>query len=46
MARSTQTDNPQAVIYARASYKEKEDEAFSIPAQVRLFRDYADRKGF
>lgn len=31
----------QAVVYARVSSKEQEREGFSIPAQLRLLRDYA-----
>lgn len=34
------------VIYGRVSSKEQEEEGFSLPAQMRLLRDYADRKGF
>jgi site-specific DNA recombinase len=32
-----------AVIYARVSSKEQEREGFSIPAQLKLLRDYATR---
>ena len=35
-----------AVIYARVSSKEQEREGFSIPAQLKLLREYAERKGF
>lgn len=35
-----------AVIYARVSSKDQEREGFSIPAQLRLLRDYAGAKGF
>jgi len=31
-----------AVLYARVSSKEQSDTGFSIPAQLRLLRDYAD----
>ena len=31
----------QAVIYARVSSKEQEKEGFSIPAQLKLLKDYA-----
>jgi predicted site-specific integrase-resolvase len=31
----------QAVIYARVSSAEQEKEGFSIPAQLRLLREYA-----
>ena len=30
-----------AVIYARVSSKEQEKEGYSIPAQLRLLKDYA-----
>lgn len=35
-----------AVIYARVSSKEQADEGFSIPAQLKLLRDYAADRGF
>jgi site-specific DNA recombinase len=35
----------QAVIYARVSSKEQEKEGFSIPAQLKLLRDYAAAQG-
>lgn len=35
-----------AVIYARVSSKEQEREGFSIPAQLKLLRDYARSKLF
>jgi len=34
------------VLYARVSSKDQEKEGFSIPAQLRLLRDYATGKGF
>ncbi|MGD1096109.1 MAG: recombinase family protein [Bryobacteraceae bacterium] len=34
------------VLYARVSSKDQEKEGFSIPAQLRLLRDYAGAKGF
>ncbi len=34
-----------AVLYARVSSKEQEREGFSIPAQIKLLREYAERKG-
>jgi DNA invertase Pin-like site-specific DNA recombinase len=34
------------VIYARVSSKEQEKEGFSIPAQLKLLRDYAAANGF
>jgi site-specific DNA recombinase len=36
----------QAVIYARVSSKEQEKEGFSIPAQLKLLKDYAASQGF
>jgi predicted site-specific integrase-resolvase len=36
----------QAVIYARVSSKEQEREGFSIPAQLKLLREYAAANGF
>src|SRR6476661_6204026 len=35
-----------AVIYARVSSKEQEKEGFSIPAQLKLLKDYAAAQGF
>ncbi|MCK4516291.1 MAG: recombinase family protein, partial [Spirochaetaceae bacterium] len=35
-----------AVLYARVSTKEQEREGFSIPAQCRLLRSYADRRDY
>jgi site-specific DNA recombinase len=35
----------QAVVYARVSSAEQEREGFSIPAQLRLLRDYARQHG-
>lgn len=41
------SEQPQkAVIYARVSSKEQEKEGYSIPAQLKLLRDYALQKGF
>lgn len=34
-----------AVLYARVSSKEQEKEGYSIPAQIKLIRDYAARNG-
>ena len=36
----------QAVIYARVSSKEQEKEGFSIPAQLKLLKDYASANDF
>jgi site-specific DNA recombinase len=35
-----------AVVYARVSSKEQEKEGFSIPAQLKLLKDYAAGQGF
>jgi site-specific DNA recombinase len=35
-----------AVIYARVSSKDQEKEGFSIPAQLKLLREYALKNGF
>ncbi len=47
---SKPTANPdtrkQAVIYARVSSKEQEKEGFSIPAQLKLLKEYAAAHGF
>ena len=40
------TVRKQAVIYARVSSKEQEKEGFSIPAQLKLLKDYAASNGF
>jgi DNA invertase Pin-like site-specific DNA recombinase len=36
----------QAVMYARVSSKEQEKEGFSIPAQLKLLKEYAATQGF
>jgi DNA invertase Pin-like site-specific DNA recombinase len=36
----------EAVIYARVSSKDQEKEGYSIPAQLELLRQYAERHGF
>ena len=40
------SNGTRAVIYARVSSKEQEREGFSIPAQLKLLREYATRYGF
>jgi DNA invertase Pin-like site-specific DNA recombinase len=35
-----------AVLYARVSSKEQREEGYSIEAQVRLLREYANKQGF
>src|ERR1700731_4460461 len=39
----TEREMPKAVLYARVSSKEQEREGFSIPAQLKLLREYASR---
>jgi site-specific DNA recombinase len=36
----------QVVLYARVSSKDQEKEGFSVPAQLRLLREYANSKEF
>lgn len=45
-ATSKQETNNKAVIYTRVSSKEQEKEGFSIPAQVKLLKGYAEQHGF
>src|SRR5258708_39293040 len=46
-ARGTTAHQPICVVlYVRVSSKDQEAEGFSIPAQVRLLREYAASKGF
>lgn len=45
-APATGPDHKQAVIYARVSSKEQEKEGYSIPAQLKLLKDYAAAEGF
>ena len=42
---SVESARRQAVIYARVSSKEQEKEGFSIPAQLKLLREYAATQG-
>lgn len=35
-----------AVIYARVSSREQEKEGYSVPAQLKTLREYAETKGF
>src|SRR2546427_8874820 len=46
MPTSPVTHLPTAVLYARVSSKEQEKEGFSIPAQLKLLRGYAEEHGF
>ena len=43
---ATESARRQAVIYARVSSKEQEKEGFSIPAQLKLLKEYAAANGF
>jgi site-specific DNA recombinase len=43
--KNTKHSQQQAVAYARVSSKEQEKEGFSIPAQLKLLRDYASMHG-
>jgi len=43
---STDPTGKRAVIYARVSSKEQEKEGFSIPAQLKLLKEYAAAQGF
>jgi site-specific DNA recombinase len=45
-ARAADPAHRQAVIYARVSSKEQEKEGFSIPAQLKLLKEYASANGF
>ena len=45
-ARAGRSARRDAVLYARVSTKDQEKEGFSIPAQERLLRSYADEHGF
>src|SRR3989338_6763998 len=35
-----------AVLYARVSSKDQEQEGYSIPAQLKLLKEYAQKEGF
>ena len=43
---SALSPSTRAVIYARVSSKEQEKEGYSIPAQLKLLKDYAAAEGF
>jgi site-specific DNA recombinase len=45
-APAADSSRKQAVIYARVSSKEQEKEGYSIPAQLKLLKDYAAAEGF
>jgi DNA invertase Pin-like site-specific DNA recombinase len=38
--------NSSCFLYARVSSDKQEDEGYSIPAQLRMLQEYADRQGF
>ena len=40
------TNNNKAVLYARVSSERQEKEGFSIPAQIKLLREYASKNNF
>ena len=46
MTMNQENQSMQAVGYARVSSKDQEDTGYSLPAQEKLLRDYADRNGF
>jgi len=37
---------PKAVLYARVSSKDQEQEGYSIPAQLKLLKEYAQKESF
>ena len=41
-----ETKKEKAVIYARVSSKEQEKEGFSIPAQLKLLKEFAEKNNF
>jgi site-specific DNA recombinase len=45
LTRETTRNASRVVLYARVSSKEQEKEGFSIPAQLKLLKDYAAREG-
>src|SRR5688500_18022238 len=42
----TATQSNHVVLYARVSSNEQREEGYSIEAQLRLLRDYGEKKGF
>src|SRR5262245_29029238 len=46
LASSADSARKQAVIYARVSSKEQDKEGFSIPAQLKLLKEFAAAQGF
>jgi site-specific DNA recombinase len=42
----SELERRQAVLYARVSSKEQDKEGFSIPAQLKLLKEYAAAQGF
>ncbi|MCX6756294.1 MAG: recombinase family protein [Candidatus Nomurabacteria bacterium] len=45
MKKETKTTQNKVVIYCRVSSKEQEDTGYSLPAQEKLLKEYAERKG-
>ena len=43
---NTECSSHRACVYARVSTEEQEKEGFSIPAQLKMLRDYAKKHGF
>jgi site-specific DNA recombinase len=39
-------NHDQTIVYARVSSKEQDKEGYSIPAQLRLLKEYAQKNGF
>ncbi len=46
MTMNQENESLRAVGYARVSSKDQEDTGYSLPAQEKILRDYADRNGF
>jgi site-specific DNA recombinase len=46
MTMQNETESMRAVGYARVSSKDQEDTGYSLPAQEKLLRDFADRNGY
>ena len=38
--------NQKSVIFARVSSREQEETGYSLPAQEKLLKEYANKKGF
>ena len=46
MTMQNENESMRAVGYARVSSKDQEDTGYSLPAQEKLLRDFADRNGY